>query len=202
MKSIDRFLCNRSLLNVTRLLGFIGCVLVSLGLCGCDKAKKFTADTREGYRIAEDVARQIASMAAALDANDLAKAKEMAVKIEQVLSTRVLSWYLKILTVEEIEGIDAAKVLIAELKKTKDLDAVEAKALERIEAYFQEKTGKTGDLVVYLCALAAEAKFGHGGGGLVAAIVDRLRTSPMGDRVRPLGTNVIVELEASQTRTN
>ena len=202
MKSIDRFRCIRSLLKVTRVFGFVACTLVSLGLCGCDKAKKFTADTREGYRIAEDVASQIASMAASLDTNDLAKAKEMAVKIEQVLSTRVLSWYLKILTVEEIEGIDAARALIAQLKKDKDLDAVETTALEKIEAYFEKKTEKTGDFLIYLCALAAEAKFGHGGGGLVVAIVDSFRTSPMGARERPLSTNAIAELEASQTHTN
>ena len=183
-----------------RLLGFIACTVVSLGLCGCEKAQKFAADTREGYQMVENVAGQVARMAASLDTNDFAQAKELAVNIERVLSTRVLSWYLKILTAEETEGIDAAKALITELKTIKDLDAVEAKALEKIEAYFQKKTGKTGDFLVYLCALAAEAKYGHGAGNIVVTIADKYRASPIARN--SLSTNVLAELEASQTNRN
>jgi hypothetical protein len=158
-----------------RSLGLILCVLLSIGILGCNDAKQFAAETREGYKMVEEVAGQVSKMVASLDTNDLAQAKEIAVKIEHVLSTRVLSWYFKILAVEETQGNDAARALIAELKKTDNINATETKALNEMDRYFQGKVGRTGDLLFLLCAIAAEHKYGHGGGELFLRLASRYR---------------------------
>jgi len=70
-----------------RTFGFSLVVLLSLGFPGCDNAKQFAAETREGYKMVEEVSGQVSKMVASLDTNDLAAAKETAAKIERVLST-------------------------------------------------------------------------------------------------------------------
>jgi hypothetical protein len=168
-------------------LPVVVCALLTLSLPGCDNAKQFVADSKEGYRIAEDIVGQIGKLSASLSTNDFAKAREIGAKLDHLLSTRVLSWYVRILAVEETEGSDAAKALIAELKKSEGLNAGELKALTQMESYFQNKTGRTGDILVVIGALAAEQKYGHGAGRLVVELSDKYRKSNL--TVKPADTN-------------
>src|SRR5688572_33427748 len=116
------------------------CAFLSIAIFGCNDAKQFVADSKEGYRIAEDIVGQIAKLGASVSTNDFAKAREIGAKLDHLLSTRVLSWYVQILALEETQGNDAARALIAELKKTEALTATELKALTEIESYFARKT--------------------------------------------------------------
>jgi hypothetical protein len=165
--------------NPARLLGLILCVLVGSGLAGCKEAKKFVADTQEGYQMVEEFARHLHGIRVSLSTNDFAKAREIGVKADQLLRTRILSWCVQLLIVEETEGVDAAKASVDRLKTSEGITTNELAALREIETYFQQKgDARTGDLLLYIGALIAEDKYGHGAGTVLYKAVDALRPAP------------------------
>ena len=78
------------------------CVAAAVPFVGCDDAKTFVKESREGYRELEEIAGQIGQIASAVKTNNFAQAKEYARKLEPFLNTRVLTWTVQILAVEVV----------------------------------------------------------------------------------------------------
>lgn len=181
------------------------CLLLALGLAGCDDARKLVEDSREGLEVIEEIAGKLSEFSASLSENDFAKAREIGAKIDHMLSTRVLSWLVQILVTEETEGVDAAKRLIQTLKRSEAITESESAALALIEEYFENKgRQRTVDIVVLVGALLVENKYGHGAGGLLLRLRETYRNPqrdpglqvtnaptqaevPTGDGVTPVG---------------
>jgi hypothetical protein len=110
--------------------------------------------------------------------NDFAQAKEYARKLEPFLNTRVLTWAVQVLAIEEKEGAEAARQAIARFGTTKDITPSERAALGKMQDYYQGRSGRTGDLVVFVGAIIVDEKFGgHGAGGLFMQICETFRTA-------------------------
>lgn len=164
--------------TMTRLLTVLLCVAAAVGMSGCDDARTFVKESKEGYRELEVIAGKLGEIAAAIKTNDFAQAKEFAGKVEPFLKTRVLSWTVQILAIEEKEGVAGARSAIERLKVTEGITAGERLALDKMEAFYRDKTGRTGDLLVIIGAVAVEQKYGgHYAGAVFAQICQELRTS-------------------------
>lgn len=164
---------------MTRFFTLVLCVVTAVGLAGCDDARTFVKESKEGYRELEVIAGKLGEIAAAIKTNDFAQAKEFAGKVEPFLKTRVLSWAVQILAIEEKEGVAGARSAIERLKLTDGITAGERIALDKMEAFYRDKTGRTGDLLVLVGAIAVEEKYGgHYAGAVFAQICQQLRTSP------------------------
>ena len=151
-------------------------LFVLFAAAGCDDAKKLANDTKEGYRELESIVDQLVELKSSLTTNDLNKAKEIAATIDHHLDTRVLSWHVKLLYIEEKDSIDAVYKTIEELRDSDDVTDSELTALADIEAWFQSKGDhKTLDIVVMIGAIAMESKFPHQGAIAVALLNQRLR---------------------------
>lgn len=177
---------------MTRFLTFLLCIAALLSFLGCDDAKKFVKESKEGYQELEEIARKLGQVASAMKTNDYAQAREFAAKAEGFLNTRVLSWAVQVLAIEEKEGVEAARAAIERFRGSDSITAGERKALDEMTKFYQGKTGRTGDLIVLVAAVAAEEKYGHGAGGIVAHLCQGLRTST--------ATNAVSFTNASNTR--
>lgn len=174
---------------MTRFLPVLLCVVTVVGLAGCDDAKTFVKESKDGYRELEEVAGKLGQIAAAIKTNDFAQAKEFAGKVEPFLKTRVLSWTVQILAVEEKEGVAAARSALERLKLTEGITAGERVALDKMEAFYRDKTGRTGDLLVLIGAIAVEEKYGgHYAGAVFTQICQQLRISPATNTVNLTNT--------------
>jgi hypothetical protein len=160
-----------------RFLTFPFFVAALLSLAGCDDAKKFVKESKEGYQELEEIAWKLGQVASAVKTNDFAQAKEFASKAESFLDTRALSWSVQVLAIEEKEGVDSARAAIERFRASENVTAGERRALDEMAKYYQGKTGLTGDLLVLVAAVAAEKKYGHGAGGVVAQLFQRIRPS-------------------------
>lgn len=161
------------------LLSAVG-ALLAFTLVGCNDAKKLVAETKEGYRVLEEVAGHVADMSASLRTNDFAKAKEFGAKADRLLSTRTFSWSIQLLATEETNGVDAAKALIARFKAAEGITADERAALAELEKYFQRKgKAKTGDIIFLVAAVTVEGKYGHGAGGVLLRARETYRKSAL-----------------------
>lgn len=164
--------------RMTRLLVLILCVAAA-GFLGCDDAKTFVKESKEGCRELEEIARRLGQVASAVKTNDFAQAKEFTRKLEPFLNTRVLSWAVQILATEEREGVEAARAAIERFRTSDSITAGERTALDKMQVFYRDKTGRTGDLLVIVAAIAVEEKYGgHGTGAVFIQICQKLRTHP------------------------
>lgn len=177
---------------MTHFLTFLLGIAASLSFLGCDDAKKYVKESKEGYQELEEIARKLGRVASAIKTNDYPQAREFAAKAEGSLNTRVLSWAVQILAIEEKDGVEAAKAAIERFRGGDMITAGERKALDEMAKFYQGKTGRTGDLIVLVAAVAADEKYGHGAGGLVARLCQGLRTSTV--------TNAVSFTNASEIR--
>src|SRR4051794_2653088 len=99
-------------MRMTRFLTLALCVAAAVSFLGCDDAKTFVKESKEGYRELEEIAAKLGQITSALKTNDFAQAKEFAGKVEPFLNTRVLSWAVQVLAIEEKEGVEAAQAAI------------------------------------------------------------------------------------------
>jgi hypothetical protein len=165
---------------MTRFLTLILCAAAAASFLGCDDAKTFVKESKEGYRELEEIAGKLGQIASAVKTNDFAQAKEFARKLEPFLNSRVLSWAVQILATEEKGGVEAARAAIERFRTSDGITAGEREALDKMQAFYRDKTGRTGDLLVLVAAIAVEEKFGgHGTGGLFIQICEKFRTHPM-----------------------
>jgi len=154
------------------------CVAAAVPFVGCDDAKTFVKESREGYRELEEIAGQIGQIASAVKTNNFAQAKEYARKLEPFLNTRVLTWTVQILAVEERQGVEATRQTIEQFGKTGDITPDERAALEKVREHYQGRSGRTGDLLVLVGAVVVDKKFGgHGAGGAFVQLCQKVRTS-------------------------
>ncbi len=176
---------------MTRFLTLLVSLVVSLGFLGCDDAKKFVRDSKEGYKELEGIAQLLAQVASAISTNDFSRAKEFAAEAGNFLNTRVISWAVQVLVIEEKEGVESARAAIERFRATDSTTASERRALDEMANFYQGKTGRTGDLLVLVAAVAAEEKYGHGAGGIVAQLCQRLRP--------PIPTSALSSTNATHT---
>ena len=162
---------------MTRFLTILLCAAATVTLVGCDDAKTFVKESKEGYRELEEIAEKLGQIASAVKTNDFAQAKELAGKLEPFLNTRVISWAVQVLAIEEKEGVGAARAAIERFRTTEGITASERTALDKMQAFYREKTGRTGDLLVFVAAFAVEQKYGgHGTAAVFMQICQKLRT--------------------------
>ncbi|HAB19221.1 MAG TPA: hypothetical protein PLX89_17110 [Verrucomicrobiota bacterium] len=164
---------------VARLLAVSLCGLIALCSLACDRAKKLAQESKEGLQIVEQVGSQLGELYTLISANDFAQAKALGAKLDRFLDTRVLSWCIQALAIEEAKGAPVALAWVKEVKDREGISADELKVLEMLERHFvAQGKGRTGDLLLLIGAIAVEKKFGHGAGGLLLAF--REKVSPGG----------------------
>ena len=164
---------------MTRFAMLFLCVAGMLCFAGCGDATKFVKESKEGYQELEEIARKLGQVASAMKTNDFAEAKELAAKLEPFLNTRVLSWVVQTLAIEEREGVEAARAVIERFKTTEGITASERAALDKMESFYRDKTGRTGDLLVLVAAIVVEEKYRtHGTGAAFAQLCQKFRTQP------------------------
>jgi hypothetical protein len=155
------------------------CLLLALSGAGCGEAKKLADESKEGLRAAQALAGYLKGICDSLSTNNFVRAKELGGQADDFFNTRALSWCVQVLTIEEKEGVDAAKASIQRLKQTEGATTSELGALAKMETYFERKgADRTGDLVVMIGVIVAEKKYGHGAGGLVSKLCAAYRTPP------------------------
>jgi len=173
---------------MTRFASSMLCVAALVSLLGCDDAKRFVKESKEGYQELEAIAGKLGEIAAAVKTNNFAMAKEFARELEPLLTSRVVSWTVQILAIEERDGVQAARAAIERFRGSDGMTASERTALEKLDAYYQDRAGRTGDLLVMIAAIAIEAKYGgHGTGAAFIQTCQQLRTQPSTNGVT--GTN-------------
>jgi hypothetical protein len=148
---------------------------------------------KEDYQQLEKIARELGQLASAVKESDFLGAGRYCGQLEPFLNTRVLLWTVQVLAIEEKDGVEAAKAAIERYRSTEGLTAGERAALDKLQAYYRDKTGRTGDLIVVVAALVVEEKFKHhGAGGTFLQICQKLRTHP--------DTNTVTAITPSSAR--
>jgi hypothetical protein len=164
---------------MSRFLTLLLCTAALLVSVGCDNAKKFASDVKKEYQELETIARDIGQIATAVKASDYVGAGKYCRQLEPFLNAKVLLWTVQVLAIEEKDGVEAAKAAIERYRSTEGLTADERAALDKLQGYYRDKTGRTGDLIVVVAAIAVEEKFKHhGAGGTFLQICQKLRTHP------------------------
>src|SRR5262245_60586044 len=139
---------------MTRFLRLALCIAATAIFSGCDNARTFVKESKEGYRELEDIAGKLSQIASAVKTNDFAQAKEFAGKLEPFLNSRVLSWAVQVLAIEEKEGVEAARAAIERFRSVEGITADERSALDKMQAFYREKTARSGDLLVLVAGVA------------------------------------------------
>jgi hypothetical protein len=141
-------------------------------LCGCDKTKRTIEIAKDGYSAAEDLAKQLVQVQAALRTNDYSRAKEMVRNLDQQLNTRSLTWTVQVLSIEHREGVGAATSEIQRLRSSPEITKAELSALDKMAEFYNQKgTVQTGDLVAVVALAVVFEKYGNGGGGQTFELV-------------------------------
>lgn len=169
-------------------------LLAALALSSCDQVNDIADKARKAQELVQKgndliqrgselsgkvavLQEQAQALQASVAAGDYGKAGEIAASMDQFSKSRVLSWYVQILSAEQKQDVAGARAKIAELRATPDITSLEKSALEKFEVAFNSKgSARSTDLVTGICTLIVADQYGQNAATLFDSVASEVRT--------------------------